>query len=84
MDLNGILVQAMLDQLTIKKLGMFFFVISGLLENVRDLAVTFLVGNLGIIGVPIARLGFPGERLHKIFGRFASFKFCHTSLLMLK
>jgi len=41
-------------------------VLSGLPEQLCNLKVTLLFGHLRIECIPVARLGFAGERLHQI------------------
>ncbi|MPM52139.1 hypothetical protein SDC9_98895 [bioreactor metagenome] len=53
----------------------FFFVVGGGFEEGGDLFVAFLAGLTGEIGVFVARLGFPGERVGEIGGGFRSFEF---------
>ena len=46
--------------------GVFFFVLSGLTENIRDLFVSFLVCFGSVKGVFITRLAFACECRHQI------------------
>ena len=59
----------------------FFLLIRGLLEDVRDLDIPLLAGDAGKVGVTVARLGLPGEGFHEVLFGFGSPDGFHLAFL---
>ena len=62
-------------------LSMLFLVAGGLLEDVGDLVVAFLLGGGSIVGILVAGLGFTGKSGHQIGFGLGTFQI-HKNLLL--